>query len=964
MAASRIPKVPPRFASYILWRVVPPTLVIMLLAGLAGLWVAHSMILSSVHARLQAAADTQQGQIADRMDTLIKQIQHLARNDLIINGLIHALDRDFYLPLFFQSLSITGMPSERIALVDFMGREIVATGPQTRPDLPETLLHELKIKKKTVHMTSHGIEVMIPILVNGFPEGGLVFSLPAETIPRLKNMDRTDLDIAFIDANQNIIMANTSYRQRFGLHVPENTSDWIFMSRSIDTLSGVRLLLGQDRHAALEPVRKLAFYMFLITSCGIAALISSVIAGTRLAVGSVNKLSQAIGSVVNHRDLNRRIKLDGPFELQELARAFNRTLETLQQTTTSTEILEQSREQFALAAKGSNDGIWDWDLRKNTLYLSPKWKEQLGYKDGELSNDFSTFTSRIHPDDRQMVLEKVNLYISCKIHQYENEFRMLHKDGSFRWILARGAAMRDQSGTPYRLAGSHTDITQRKKTELALTETNISLGEALAVAEEMAVKARRANIAKSRFLANMSHEIRTPMNAILGFAHVLARDTLLSPQQKDHITIILRSGHHLLQLINDILDMSRIEAGETHLVSQDFSLSDLIRDVEMIFRTRATEKGLQFLVEKSDSLPLYLHADETKLRQILINLLGNAIKFTEEGGVTLRIRSDHHFSEKEPNTAHMIFEVADSGPGLDENESSLLFEAFHQTLEGFKAGGTGLGLTISRNFAEMMNGSLTCSSQRGHGATFRLEIPLRVVDRLSSIELSPLPQAVIPDPGRDPIRILVADDVKENRSLLHALLKPLGFQIRDAENGAEATRITDSWHPHAILMDIRMPVMDGYEATRRIKSDITQKSPVIIALTATVFEDERGAVMAAGVDAFLRKPFQPRELFDILASSLQLQYIFTPTTLQAAESPQSALASLPSSPSLLSCEERRDFGQAVREGDTVRLYEMIRQTASRNSPAALALESLAKDYEYEKLLAWLAPTDRKGKEAP
>lgn len=930
----------------------------MILVSLTGLWMARSAILSSVHTRLEATADTQQMQIEDRIHSLKNQLIHLAANDLIINGLIHNIDREIYLPLFFQSLSLTGSSSERIALLDFMGEEIIASQPRTSVLPAPSMIQELEGKKPLLQLSSEGLYMAAPILVHGFQEGTLTLFLPLDDIPRLKEMDRSDMDMAFLNGDSEVIIANASYRQRFGLHIPQDTGDWISMRREIEGLPGVTLVLGMDSAIVLSPVKKMAFYMMLTTGVAILALIISVITGARVAVQSVKMLSRAIRSVVSHKDLNHRIRLDLPLELQELAHAFNQTLETLQQTTASKEALEQSRERFYLAVKGSNDGIWDWDLKKDTLFLSQRWKEQLGYKDEELNNHIQTFRDLLHPEDSEWVLERTELFITGVILHHELEFRMLHKNGSHRWILARGAALRDESGIPYRLAGSHTDVTLRKETEISLTESRDSLKEsnqsqeeALAIAEEMAQKARQANIAKSRFLANMSHEIRTPMNAILGFSHVLARDAMLSPRQMEHVNTIIRSGRHLLQLINDILDMSKIEAGQSSLTPSDFSPDDLISDLEIIFRNRAVEKGLQFLLEKSTDLPAYLHGDETKLRQILVNLLGNAVKFTQTGGVTLRVRADQSPEKSEEELFLLIFEVADSGPGIPENEKDHIFEAFQQAGEGIRFGGTGLGLAISRNFAEIMGGRLTFTSQHCHGSCFRLEIPMPAKEHPAPVKSPALSPVMRLSPGSNPVRILVADDAKDNRTLINALLQPMGFDIREAKNGMQAIDIFESWSPHAILMDMRMPVMDGYEATRRIKT--SGKPSFIIALTATAFEDERKTVMDSGVDAYLRKPFQPHELFNILAINLELEYTFQKEHPIESEESLPISKGLPPCHSVLSQDEQKHMHEAVTEGDIKNIYEIIEKIKQKNSAAAEKLHKMANNYDYEKILAWL-----------
>jgi len=345
-------------------------------------------------------------------------------------------------------------------------------------------------------------------------------------------------------------------------------------------------------------------------------------------------------------------------------------------------------------------------------------------------------------------------------------------------------------------------------------------------ARERAVKARKqadaANLAKSEFLANMSHELRTPLNAILGFAQILEHDPLLTLQQAGHVRTITRSGVHLLKLINDILDMSKIEAGRTTLYETAFCLNDLLDDLEMMFRSRADAKGLQLLMERSEGVPSYVTADEGKLRQILVNLMGNAVKLTDAGGVTVRVRADSVEGKTVEGNESMrlVVEVEDSGPGIPEKDVDRIFDAFQQSDSGVKAGGAGLGLAISRKFVEMMGGQLTVTSQVGKGSCFRFGVLVKSAEDVSELEQTVPRRVVGLAPGTGPFRILVVDDIPTNRALLQALLQPLGFEIVEASNGVEALEIFDQWSPHAVLMDMRMPVMDGYEATRRIKSKL------------------------------------------------------------------------------------------------------------------------------------------------
>ncbi|MEI7672251.1 MAG: ATP-binding protein, partial [Deltaproteobacteria bacterium] len=471
--------------------------------------------------------------------------------------------------------------------------------------------------------------------------------------------------------------------------------------------------------------------------------------------------------------------------------------------------------------------------------------------------------------------------------------------------------------------------------------------------------AEAANRAKSIFVANMSHEIRTPMNAILGFARVLERDPSLTPQQLEHIRIITRSGVHLLKLINDILDISKIEAGRTTLNMAAFGLHDLLNDLETIFRSHAEGKGLRLLMERDESVPRYATADEGKLRQVFVNLIGNAVKFTETGGISVRLRVEavEGTTGAGKESLRLVAEVEDTGPGISPADRDRIFDAFQQAESGVKAGGTGLGLAISRRFVEMMGGELTVTSQVGTGSCFRFSALLAPTGEIIKPEMRVFRCVVGLEPGTGPYRILVVDDAPDNRALMCALLEPVGFEVKEAVNGAEALEAFEKWSPQAVLMDMRMPVMDGYEATRRIKATEAGRAAAIIAVTASAFEDSRAQVIATGVDGYLVKPFRPEALFEALGKSLGLSYVYADKTAGApphlpAESLTSEfLSALPQDLILA-------MRQAVAEGNMARLADLIAQVEKVDSAVAQGLQALADQYDYEKLNHWLEKGER------
>ncbi|MBI3924018.1 MAG: PAS domain S-box protein [Armatimonadetes bacterium] len=475
------------------------------------------------------------------------------------------------------------------------------------------------------------------------------------------------------------------------------------------------------------------------------------------------------------------------------------------------------------------------------------------------------------------------------------------------------------SGHPHSLI-VWNDLTQRKRQE-----------EELRKAKEAAETANRS---KSTFLANMSHEIRTPMNAILGFAQLLRRDAGLTPQQREHLEVIHRSGEHLLSLINDILEMSKIEAGRVTLNRTTFDLKGFLEDLGLMFRVRAQSKGLTFEVERGPGLPHYVITDEGKLRQVLINLLGNAVKFTDSGGVRLRVRSTGR------DQPLLKFEVTDSGPGIAPEEQSKLFDAFQQTRSGISHGGTGLGLAISRQFVRLLGGELTVESNPGAGATFRFHIPVEEGEAGSVERPEPLRRVVGLKAGHPRYRVLLVDDKEPNRRLLDQILSPLGFETRQAADGVEALRMFEEWRPHLVLMDVAMPRMDGYEASRRIKA--AGVDTVVIAVTASAFEEDRVSVLEAGADDFIRKPFREEELLDSIARHLGVQYLYN-EEVPAELLPSGERLGVEGVPE----ELVREMQAATTEGDLDRLLALIDRVPSQD--VAASLRDLAEQFEYEKL---------------
>ncbi|MBK1985991.1 AAA family ATPase [Sphaerospermopsis aphanizomenoides BCCUSP55] len=470
----------------------------------------------------------------------------------------------------------------------------------------------------------------------------------------------------------------------------------------------------------------------------------------------------------------------------------------------------------------------------------------------------------------------------------------------------------DETGNVEYAIAAFQDISDRKQAEKTLIE-NVRLEQEISERKKIEAElewakesAETANRAKSTFLANMSHELRTPLNAILGFSQLMNQDANLSNEQKDNLDIIHRSGEHLLTLINQVLDLSKIEAGRMVLSTANFDLYYLLADIEDMFTLKAKDKNLQLIFERSFDVPQYICTDEIKLRQVLINLINNAIKFTDSGSVLVKIGFNVQMQKNKEETT-ITFEVADTGVGIAAQELENLFQPFVQTASGQQVQqGTGLGLTISREFVRLMGGDITVisrgqvftpgtalkneadnreegqnsgmisslSSSLSSGTKFQFDILVGIAET-REIENQPHGDRIIAlAPNQPQYRILVVDDQEYNRQLLVKLLQPVGFDVQEANNGEEAIKIWHEYSPHLIWMDMRMPVMDGYEATKRIKSTTKGQETVIIAVTASAWEEEKAVILSAGCDDFVRKPFYKETIFEMMGKYLGVHYIY------------------------------------------------------------------------------------------
>ncbi len=981
------------------------------------------------------------------------------------------------------------------------------------------------------------------------------------------------------------------------------------------------------------------------------------------------------------------------------------------------EALRQSEERWELALKGNNDGIWDWNVKTNEVFFSPRWKEMLGYADHEIENNLEEWSKRVHPEDLEWVIQAVQDHFSKQTPYYLTEHRVLCKDGSYKWILDRGQAIWDEQGNPIRMVGSHTDVTERKRAEAELKEMSqvmenvisgisqldrqgcyvyvnksyaeingytpeamigmnwevtvhpdnldklraayqemlisdnievegvgirpngaifykhlvmiarydhqgqflghycfmkdisdrvdmenrrkqaeerlrqseatkqaiieaipdllirmkdngeyldfiaskefnvvnpytlranvniydilprdlaqtrlrytqralqsqmvqlyeqeiiiqdricheevrivplqqdevlimirdisdrkqaelelrhqkemfqamvthipamialgnsegkiqfinlqleqvlgwtdhnwreknfllecypdpeirqrvlehifsatgkwkdfatrtasgkylettwanvrLSNGYILGIGQDISDRKRRefelqhaveaaeaANLAKSLFLANMSHELRTPLNVILGFAQVMEHDPDLTPNQQEDLRTIRRSGDHLLSLINDVLDLSKIEAGHCTLEETGFDLIALLHSLRTMLAERMNAKRLQFELEIDPQVPQFIITDAQKLRQILLNLLSNAIKFTQQGQICLQVQLQaESLSNFPPNRQVLAFKVTDTGVGIAPEEREKIFDAFVQAKAGKQTtNGTGLGLTISRKLLELMGGKIFVESTPGQGSTFSFTLPVYPTSGVNISSIQSNRSVIGLATKQSHHRILVVDDQLENRLLLTRLLTWLGFEVQEASNGEDAVQLWQQWQPDLTFMDIRMPIVDGYEATRQIRALETARNSIIIALTAQASQSDRTLALAAGCNDYISKPFREETLFLKLSEYLGVEYLYdevslTPTEATASESfvePTQDLAvlALPNAVTL-STQLLQDLEDASICGDDLKIIELTAQFPEDLVALQIRLNQLADQYQFEQIIELL-----------
>lgn len=642
----------------------------------------------------------------------------------------------------------------------------------------------------------------------------------------------------------------------------------------------------------------------------------------------VLKLTDFTNRISRDGDYSLRISKEGNDEIGQLFDRFNEMLEQIslreQSSLKAEREIRLSNEKLTLILDNSPLGFLHYDEKGTITTCNKGFEELLHLTKKQLVG--MNLHDTIH--DQSMLKTFTESLTGVR-----SEYSGLYTSTISGFSLYMRAIFSPLFSEDHRVIGGigiMEDISEQKRIEK------------LQVEKEAAVF---ANKAKSIFLANMSHEIRTPMNAILGFSQLMAKDRRLTPDQQENIAIINSSGEHLLALINNVLEMSKIEAGRIQINCTTFHIRALLTEVGNLFRTKIEDKNLSYRVEISDEVPDFIQSDEGKIRQVLINLLSNAVKFTSEGGIILRA----WVVRQKADTMLFYIEVADSGVGIDEEEIGKVFSNFEQTRSGKQTHeGTGLGLAICREYIHMMKGDISVDSEPGKGSRFRFyfETCEGCGDHPVLGENKKIVAGL--EPGQREIRILVADDKEANRKLMVKLLSRVGFTLESVTNGLEAIEQYKTWHPDLILMDMFMPVMDGFEAIRTIRSLPGGGEVVIFAVTASVFEEDKQQILASGADEFIKKPCKEQEILEKISARLKINYRFQPTGDETEQPP----ATKPLTPEMLQKipeEIRKEIREAIVNGDIALMEEKINGLKTIDQELTHGLLSLVKGFNFDRL---------------
>ncbi|MBP7554082.1 MAG: Cache 3/Cache 2 fusion domain-containing protein, partial [Spirochaetes bacterium] len=658
----------------------------------------------------------------------------------------------------------------------------------------------------------------------------------------------------------------------------------------------------------------------------------------------INKMTFAVGAIIDGK-LDTALDIESSDEIGVLARAFNFMKDRLRITIDS---LSNSEEKYRALVENINDVIFSTDVNGGVTYISPSIERISSYSPTEIVG--RNFLDFVYPDDLPII--KANFEQTLKNIVTTSEFRVKEKDNEIYYLRVSLRPVY-KNGEIYEVTGIFSDITERKNIEEELKKHRDHLEDLVKERTEELIKAKdvaeTANRSKSEFLANMSHELRTPLNGILGFSQIIKRNNNISSGLIESVDVIEQSAEHLLTLINDILDISKIDAKKTMLRPGDFALEPFLDNISEIIAMRTEEKEINFIYETSDSLPKVVRADEVRLRQILLNLLGNAVKFTNEGEVRFRVSNLSDKNSEIDDTVRLLFEVSDTGIGISEENIALLFNPFSQIEnENFHTEGTGLGLAISQGLVKEMGGRINIESKPGEGSKFWFE--LKLISSNKAVTEEPELESDIIRYKSGKKRILVTDDKDYNRAVLKNMLKPLGFEIYEAANGREAIEQTKLINPDLIFMDLRMPVMDGIEAIKELRDSPEFGGIKIIAISASVFNSNQRQSELAGADDFIGKPVRYKELLGKIEANIDIEWIRNNPDADGKSGEESAESPLIYPPS----DDIEELLESAMRGEVKKINEWITKIKAKDikySSFCDKIGSFAKNYKIKSIIA-------------